>query len=128
MNLIYYGVAFIVVGIWQAMRERKMRKGHTHRCAKCGTIWQHGRSDETEGDWKSTREWLDAHTCPKCGAERFQIDGFAKVAPEKRATPVAVAVRQPSTAGAAADQPAQAKAADAPQAPARVPPTDPVKS
>lgn len=75
MNLIFTGLAFVAVGIWRVWRERQERQlGHTHKCRKCGATWHHKRQD-----WPTVAALAAAHTCPKCGAEQFEIDTVGNI-------------------------------------------------
>lgn len=45
------------------------RGRHTHRCGRCGTVWEHTDACRLLPDLE-----LDAaHTCPACGVEEFLI-------------------------------------------------------
>jgi predicted RNA-binding Zn-ribbon protein involved in translation (DUF1610 family) len=103
VNWFVYGLICVTVGIVQMYRKAK-RPMHSPRCAKCGATWIH-RSDV---DYGTARAAVDAHTCPKCGAEQFEIDGHHALRTD--APPVAAApAAAPATPTAPAAQLAPAK-------------------
>lgn len=42
---------------------------HKHKCpnSNCAHIWQHSPKD-----FASSQEFLNGHSCPKCGAEQWE--------------------------------------------------------
>lgn len=75
MHLIVYGLFLIGIGAWRMRRAaRDRRDGHTHRCQKCSNVWHHARED-----WPTVAALAAAHTCPKCGAEQFEIEKIGNI-------------------------------------------------
>jgi predicted nucleic acid-binding Zn-ribbon protein len=69
MNWLIYGLFLVGVGLVKIVRQRS-KPLHSHRCNKCGAVWSHATSDE----WRTARAWVEAHTCPACGTEQFEIE------------------------------------------------------